>query len=218
MSTPPMTLADLRSARSEGKRPSAPGANLHGAYLYGADLRRANLYRADLHGANLYGANLRRANLYRAYLDGANLYGANLRRANLRRANLYRADLRGADLDGADLYRADLYGANLHGADLDGADLYGASWGGLRIDGMPSGQATLTPTPQGWKLKYGCWVGDVAGLRDIIDGRVLPPEARDEEIERRRPGWIAVAAMCDAHIAARPGIVEELAAKWGVKS
>ncbi len=31
MSTPPMTLADLRSARSEGKRPSAPGADLRGA-------------------------------------------------------------------------------------------------------------------------------------------------------------------------------------------
>ena len=208
MSTPPMTLADLRSARSEGKRPSAPGANLHGAYLDGADLRGANLYGAyldgaDLRGANLYGANLRRANLYRADLDGAYLDGA---------------DLHGADLYGANLHGANLYRANLHEANLDGADLYGASWGGLRIDGMPSGQATLTPTPQGWKLKYGCWVGDVAGLRDIIDGRVLPPEARDEEIERRRPGWIAVAAMCDAHIAARPGIVEELAAKWGVKS
>ena len=173
MSTPPMTLADLRSARSEGKRPSAPGADLRGADLDGADLRGADLRGADLDGA----------------------------------------DLRGADLRGANLYRA-----NLHGANLDGAYLDGASWGGLRIDGMPSGQVTLTPTSQGWKLKYGCWVGDVAGLRDIIDGRVLPPEARDEEIERRRPGWIAVAAMCDAHIAARPGIVEELAAKWGVKS
>ena len=173
MSTPPMTLADLRSARSEGKRPSAPGADLRGADLDGADLRGA-----DLDGANLHGADL----------DGANLRGANLR------------------------------GANLHRANLRGADLDGASWGGLRIDGMPSGQVTLTPTSQGWKLKYGCWVGDVAGLRDIIDGRVLPPEARDEEIERRRPGWIAVAAMCDAHIAARPGIVEELAAKWGVES
>ena len=156
MSTPPMTLADLRSARSEGKRPSAPGANLRGA------------------------------------------------------------NLRGANLRGADLHGADLDGANLDGAYLDGANLYGASWGGLRIDGMPSGQATLTPTPQGWKLKYGCWVGDVAGLRDIIDGRVLPPEARDEEIERRRPGWIAVAAMCDAHIAAHPAIVPALAAKWGM--
>ena len=30
------------------------------------------------------------------------------------------------------------------------------------------------------------------------------------------PGWIAVAAMCDAHIAARPGIVPALAAKWGM--
>ena len=139
---------------------------------------------------------------------GANLHGANLRGANLRGANLRGANLYGAYLDGADLHEA-----NLHGADL-----YGASWGGLRIDGMPSGQATLTPTPQGWKLKYGCWVGDVAGLRDIIDGRVLPPEARDEEIERRRPGWIAVAAMCDAHIAARPGIVEALAEKWGADS
>ena len=203
MSTPPMTLADLRSARSEGKRPSAPGANLRGANLRGADLRGADLDGANLYEADLDGANLR----------GANLRGANLRGANLHRANLHGAYLRGADLRGADLYRANLYRANLHGADLDGA-----SWGGLRIDGMPSGQVTLTPTSQGWKLKYGCWVGDVAGLRDIIDGRVLPPEARDEEIERRRPGWIAVAAMCDAHIAARPGIVEELAAKWGVES
>ncbi len=183
MSTPPMTLADLRSARSEGKRPSAPGADLRGA-----DLDGANLCGADLHGANLGGADLRGADL-----DGANLCGANLRRANL-------------------------YRANLHEANLHGADLYGASWGGLRIDGMPSGQATLTPTPQGWKLKYGCWVGDVAGLRDIIDGRVLPPEARDEEIERRRPGWVAVAALCDAHIAAHPGVIEALAAKWGAES
>ena len=198
MSTPPMTLADLRSARSEGKRPSAPGADLRGADLRGADLRGA-----DLRGANLYGANL----------HGASLRGADLREADLRGANLYRANLRGADLR-----EANLRGADLYGADLDGANLCGASWGGLRIDGMPSGQVTLTPTSQGWKLKYGCWVGDVAGLRDIIDGRVLPPEARDEEIERRRPGWIAVAAMCDAHIAARPGIVEELAAKWGVES
>ena len=208
MSTPPMTLADLRSARSEGKRPSAPGADLHGANLYGADLRGADLDGANLHGADLDGANLRGANLHGADLDGANLRGANLDGANLRGANLRGANLRGANLRGA----------NLDGAYLHGANLYGASWGGLRIDGMPSGQATLTPTPQGWKLKYGCWVGDVAGLRDIIDGRVLPPEARDEEIERRRPGWIAVAAMCDAHIAARPGIVEELAAKWGVES
>ena len=43
-----------------------------------ADLRGANLYRANLRLANLYGANLYGANLRLAYLYGANLYGANL--------------------------------------------------------------------------------------------------------------------------------------------
>ena len=52
MSTPPMTLADLRSARSEGKRPSAPGADLRGADLDGANLDGADLRGADLRGAS----------------------------------------------------------------------------------------------------------------------------------------------------------------------
>ena len=50
----------------------------------------------SLRGADLRGANLRRADLYGADLSGANLRGA---------------DLRGADLSGANLRRADLYGA-----------------------------------------------------------------------------------------------------------
>ena len=173
-----MTPAELRSARSEGKCPSARGADLYGADLRGADLYGADLHEADLRGADLYGA------------------------------NLHEADLRGANLRGADLYGANLRGANLRGAD----------WDGLRIDGLPSGQVTLIPTPHGWALSYGCWLGAVAGLRDIIDGEVSPPEARGEEIERRRPGWIAVAALCDAHIAAHPGVIEALAEKWGADS
>ena len=188
-------LRIIREARQVGER-----LNLSGADLSGADLTRADLRGADLSGANLRWADLRWANLRGADLSWANLRGA---------------DLRGANLRGADLYGADLYGANLRGADLRGADLYGADWDGLRIDGLPSGQVTLIPTPHGWALSYGCWLGAVAGLRDIIDGEVPPPEARGEEIERRRPGWIAVAALCDAHIAAHPGVIEALAAKWG---
>ena len=53
-----MTVAELRSARSEGKRPSAPGADLCWANLYGADLSRANLYGADLRWADLRWADL----------------------------------------------------------------------------------------------------------------------------------------------------------------
>ena len=79
---------------------------LRGANLRGADLRRANLSGADLSGANLR----------RADLSGADLSGANLRRADLRGADLYGANLRGANLRGADLRRANLRGADLYGA------------------------------------------------------------------------------------------------------
>lgn len=51
--------------------------------LRGADLYRANLYRADLYGADLRGANLYGADLYEADLRGANLYGADLYGADL---------------------------------------------------------------------------------------------------------------------------------------
>ncbi len=67
------------------------------------------------------GADLRGANLIRA-----NLSGADLIRANLRGADLIRADLRGADLSGAYLRGADLRGADLSGANLSGAYLRGA--------------------------------------------------------------------------------------------
>src|SRR6516225_2087778 len=49
---------------------------------FGADLRGADLSRADLSGARLRGAILMRANL-----RGANLSGAFLRRVNVRQAN-----------------------------------------------------------------------------------------------------------------------------------
>ena len=49
--------------------------------------------------AYLRGANLRGADLWRANLRGANLQDAYLQNANLRGANLQDADLRGANLD-----------------------------------------------------------------------------------------------------------------------
>ena len=58
-----MTPAELRSARSEGKCPSARWADLRGA-----NLRGANLSGVDLSGANLTDANLRGARWSRATL------------------------------------------------------------------------------------------------------------------------------------------------------
>ena len=52
---------------------------------------------------DLRGANLRKANLWKADLRGDDLLEANLWRADLTGANLYITNLRGADLRGADL-------------------------------------------------------------------------------------------------------------------
>ena len=153
---------------------------------------RPNLYGADLSGANLYGADL----------SGANLYGADLCRANLRGA-----DLRGADLYGADLYGADLYGANLSGA----------HGGILRIDGLASGQVTIIPTVDGWRIKVGCWGwGALDALRDLIVGTDWP-DAEGAEQDRRRPGLAAALAIADAHTAYHADALAAVVERWGGK-
>ena len=193
-------LRIISEARKTGGR-----IDLHGVDLHGVDLTDVNLYEANLTDVNLYEANL----------TGANLAEANLFRANLRRADLTGANLHGANLHGANLRGADLRGANLHWANLYAADLYATIWRGLRIDGLPSGQVTLMPTPSGWRLSVGCWQDNtVQDLRELIAGNVWPGAEGDEQ-ERRRPALAAVADLCDAYIAANPGIVPELAEKWG---
>ena len=234
----PMTrdevLRIVREAQGRGERPNLRGADLTGADLTRADLTGANLSEANLNGADLTGADLTRAdlsgaNLRWADLRWANLYGANLRGADLRWANLNGANLIWADLCGADLSVADLRGANLRGANLRGANLseanlnganrVRASGGVLAIDGLPSGSVRLTPTPGGWALRVGCW-GDgtatygPAALRDLIAGTDWP-EAEGEEQDRRRPGLAAVADLCDAHAAANPDLIADLAKRWG---
>jgi uncharacterized protein YjbI with pentapeptide repeats len=146
-------------ASNPNVEPGLAGADLSKADLRGADLCRANLREADLRGADLRGADLRRANLREADLNGADLGKAQLYRANLNRARLADANLTEADLYRVFLTRADLRGANLRGADLrlsvlvatklDGAHLTGArvygisAWG---LEGVPADQADLIIT------------------------------------------------------------------------
>ena len=86
--------------------------NLSGADLARADLRGAYLLGADLRRAILSGANLARAKLGQANFDGADLTTANLSKANLAWASLQRAVLVGTDLTGADLTRCRIYGVS----------------------------------------------------------------------------------------------------------
>ena len=139
-------------------------------------------------------------------------------RPDLSGADLRGADLSGADLSGADLPGADLSGANLWRADLRRADLSGAAWGGLRIDGLLSGQLTLTPTPDGWHVRVGCWEGSPEDLAHLL---VAPdaewPEARGAERTRREALLRPALALIAAHTAAHPDVIPALAKKWSTK-
>lgn len=111
---------------------------------------------------------------------------------------------------------ADLSWADLSWADLAGADLTAATGGILRIDGLPSGQVTLVPTPDGWVLDVGCWRQHTTDdLRTLIAGTDWPEAATSAEQDRRRPGLAAVADLCDVYAAAHPDLVPTLKERWG---
>lgn len=220
----------VNEARDSGKLPNLQGVDLSNVDLRHVDLegvilRGANLNYADLYSANLRDTRLEGANLQNAYLGLANLRYADLDEANLRYANLdganlqgvvlYGADLQGADLKGANLRYTDLNGTNLRDADLYGANLGSSNWRGLQVTTLPSGQLTLTPTCDGWKLRVGCWKGTPDQLRDLISQDEDWPYAEGEEILRRRPYLQAALALCEVHMKDHQDVIEELKARWG---
>ena len=146
----------------------------------------------------------------------ADLRWADLRWADLRDADLRWADLRWADLRDADLRWADLRGANLTGINLRGANLRWAARAAriLHLEGLPSGETIFMPTPTGWYLTVGCWEGNLEDFKALIAREEGWPEARGDEVTRRRPALQAVAALCEAHMCLYPDIIEELAEKW----
>lgn len=114
-------------------------ANLSGAVLLGANLRRVDFREANLVNANMGGANLSESILCGAMLSSANLSGADLNTTNLEGAFLY-----GADLRGANLRLANLSGAYLNGADLKAADLRDADFRNTVMDFTSLGHIDLT--------------------------------------------------------------------------
>ena len=70
------------------------------------------------------------------------------------------------------------------------------------------------PTPTGWHLTVGCWEGNLEDFKTLIASDEGWPEARGDEVARRRPSLQAVAALCEDHMCRYPDIIEELAEKW----
>ena len=140
--------------------------------------------------------------------QGADLWGANLSDANLR----------GANLRGADLWGANLWGADLRDADLSGADLWGANLptnSEVRSLGeTPSGWTAIYPTPTGWMMRVGCWVGTPANLAALIARDEGWPEATPEQIPERRPFLHNALALAEWHISQHDGVIDDLAARW----
>jgi uncharacterized protein YjbI with pentapeptide repeats len=144
------------SACQKSIKPQVPEIlRLHKLWLDGdpagkqADLSGVELFQASLANANLRGANLIRADLTLANLSHADLRGANLSNAKLQSACLVDADMRGANLRGAVLFHADLTNANLTNANLNHAILVNANLTGQDPkDLLRRGAVLEFPTPQ----------------------------------------------------------------------
>lgn len=125
----------------------------------------------------------------------------------------------GANLRGAKLWYANLNGADLRGANLKGADLQNAKLlGGFQHHGLPSGAVLMIPTVDGWHLTVGCWSGTREQLRELISQNEGWPSARGAEVERRRPGLLAMLALADAHAEYHADVLQAVVEKWGDKN
>lgn len=181
--------------RAKGERPILAYTDLSGLDLSGLDLSGV-----DFTGAVLFNADLRRTNFR----------GADMRRTNMRGADMRGADFRGANLSGAALRYTKPPGADMRHTNLTGADLRATNLPGLFLDGLPSGDLTFVPTPEGWSLTIGCWTGTTDELRAMIAKDDDWPEAEGEQIAVRRPALMAAADMCDAYANANPGALAQV--------
>jgi uncharacterized protein YjbI with pentapeptide repeats len=135
-------------------------ADLEMGMLWGADLKNANLQRAngplrieyaslieaelqnsDLSGsrglfANFHAANLDNSNLSESRFRHANFSESSMCNVNLSKTDLRHADLRSAKLCEANLQSADLSEAKLNNSNVDGANFYKANIRGADFRGV----------------------------------------------------------------------------------
>lgn len=214
--TEPMTRERVEKiiadARNKGERPDLSGLNLSDMDLSNMDLSDMDLFNVDLSRSNLSFSDLSFSDLSYTDLRNANLAQSNLYGASLRNAHLLDAKLARAKLTFADLSTAILTNTILEDVEITHMRMYG-----LFLNGLPSGQLVFVPTPEGWSLTIGCWSGTTSTLREMITKNSGWPEARGEEITKRRPMLEAMVAACEAYAAAHPDAlskVKKAAEQW----
>jgi uncharacterized protein YjbI with pentapeptide repeats len=121
---------------------------LANADLSGARMDRAQLKRTDLRNANLAGASLECALIHGAYLGFARLAGADLSGSVLTDVSLDYADLTGCQLQceisGGSFARAVFTGARVAGANIRSANLFAAGLAAIDLTGANLSDSNLT--------------------------------------------------------------------------
>ena len=122
--------ADLKYAelsRANLALANLAGADLSHARMWGCNLARANLWGADLVQAQLSSASFKGATVCFTKLTGAGLAGAKLEGLRIWKSSFHAADLFEADLTSSMVRDTSLKNANLIQANLTDADLRGAA-------------------------------------------------------------------------------------------
>ena len=109
--------------------------------------------------------------------------------------------------------------ADLRDIVVSPSQLAAVRWDGLTMIGLPSGNAALIPTADGWNLRVGCWSGTVEELRTIArsDDPDDWPEATEDDIPERRPSLLILADLCDDHIQRHTYAIADLIDRWGTR-
>lgn len=138
------TVADFLNAEVSVKPAGWTGTAAEIAEVKGAQLARADLRYADARKAFLVNANLRSVDLTGADLKKADLDGSDMDESSLARADLTKASLRNVNLEEADLSGASLGLANLTGAILTRADVTDTNFDSAVLDQVRFDETDLT--------------------------------------------------------------------------
>jgi len=168
-------------------------ANLQDAFMEMADLRGADLHEAILKGADLNGADLRDAFVSDTDLSGASMNGARIEAVDWPAAYMPDVDLSAAyasnaNLQGATLERADLQGAILDKAWLQGASFQEALMSGTTLEEANLSKANLCGTDLSYANLYGANLqGAYISAATNLAGATMPDGksyAENKNIER----------------------------------